>query len=73
MEHNIEEKECVKLLFQSLPDSYAHLIISIVNGSLNIIMVFNDVAIATLEEESMHKNKENRNIIISTNRDFNYF
>lgn len=67
MEHNIEEKECVKLLFQSLLDSYAHLIINIVNGSLNIIMVFNDVAIATLEEESRHKKKENRNIIISTN------
>lgn len=62
MEHNIEEKECVKLLFQSLPYSYAHLIINIVNGSLNIIMVFNDVAIATLEEESRHQNKENRNI-----------
>ena len=39
MEHNIEEKECVELLFQSLPDSYDHLIINMANGALRIMVV----------------------------------
>ena len=34
MEHNIEEKKCLELLLQSLPDSYDHLIINVTNGAL---------------------------------------
>ena len=43
MEHNIEEKEHVELLLQSLPNSYDHLIINTANGALRIMLVFNDI------------------------------
>ena len=59
MKHNIEQKECVELLHQSLTDSYDHLIINLVNGVLRAMLVFNDVATIVLERESRCKNKEN--------------
>ena len=49
MEYNIEEKECVELLLQSLLDSYDHLIINVVNGALRIMLVFNDVMTSILD------------------------
>ena len=58
--HNIEEKECVELLLESLPDSYDHLIMNLANGVLRTMIVFNDVVAIVLEEESRHKNKEDK-------------
>ena len=52
IEHNIEEKKHVELLFQSLLDSYVHHIIDVVNGDLRTMLVFNDVMITILKEES---------------------
>ena len=73
--HNIEEKECVELLLESLPDSYDHLIMNLANGVLRTMIVFNDVVAIVLEEESRHKNKEdkmssqqNETLIISRGR-----
>ena len=60
MEHNIEEKECVELLLQSLLDSYDHLIINVVNGAWETMLIFNDVVATTFEEEIRRKNKENK-------------
>lgn len=48
MEHNIETSEHVEILLQSLLDSYDQPIINITNN-LKII-VFDDIAIAILEE-----------------------
>lgn len=48
MEHNIETSEHVEILLQNLLDSYDQLIINITNN-LKII-VFDDIAIAILEE-----------------------
>ena len=60
MEYNIEEKEWVELILQSLLDSYDHLIINFANGALKIMLVFNDVATIVLEEESRRKNKKDK-------------
>ena len=60
MEHNIEDKECVELLLQSLLDLYDHLIISMANGAWKTMLVFNDVTVVILREESRRKNKENK-------------
>ena len=60
MEHNVEEKECVELLLQSLLDSSDHLIINVVNGAWETMLIFNDVVATTFEEEIRRKNKENK-------------
>ena len=60
MEHNIEDKECVELVLQSLLDSYDHLIINMANGAWKTMLVFNDVTVVILGEESRRKNKENK-------------
>ncbi|KAK0597583.1 hypothetical protein LWI29_026719 [Acer saccharum] len=58
--HKIEENERAELLLQSLPDSYDQLIINLTNNILVEYLVFDDVAATVLEEESRHKNKEDR-------------
>ena len=61
MEHDIEEKERVELLLQSLHDSYDNFVINVVDGDLGMNLVFNDVVVVVLEEEeSRRKNKENK-------------
>ena len=58
--YGIVENECAELLLQSLPDSYDQLIINITNKNIADSLSFDDVADAILEEESRHKNKEDR-------------
>ena len=58
--HNIEENERVELLLQSLTDSYDQLIINLTNNNPADCLVFDDVAVSVLNEESRRKNKENR-------------
>ena len=58
--HNIEENERVELILQSLPDSYDQLIINLTNNNTVDSLVFEDVAASVLNEESMRKNKKNR-------------
>ncbi|KAH9670648.1 hypothetical protein KPL70_017055 [Citrus sinensis] len=58
--HNIEENERVKLLLQSLPDSYDQVIINMMNNNPANSLIFDDVVASVLNEESMRKNKENR-------------
>ncbi|KAH9660160.1 hypothetical protein KPL70_024117 [Citrus sinensis] len=58
--HNIEENERAELLLQSLPDSYDQLIINLTNNNLADSLVFDDVAAFVLNEESMRKNKKNK-------------
>ena len=60
LSHNIEENERAELLLQSLPDSYDQLIINLTNNSPVNSLVFDDIAASVLNEESMQKNKENR-------------
>ena len=60
MEHNIEKKERVELLFKSLPDSYDHLIINVANCVWRTMSVFNDGVATTLKEEYRRKNKAGR-------------
>jgi hypothetical protein len=57
----IKENECAKLLLKTLPDSYDQLIINLTNNILSDYLVFNDIAVAILEEENRRKNKEDRN------------
>ena len=56
--HKIEENECVKLLLQSLLDSYDQLIINLTNNNQANSLVFDDVVASILNEESKRKNKE---------------
>ena len=56
----IAESDRVKLLLQSLPDSYDQFIINLTNGILPDFLVFEDVASIVLEEEDRRKNKEDR-------------
>ncbi|KAH9722963.1 Integrase catalytic domain-containing protein [Citrus sinensis] len=58
--HNIEENERTELLLQSLPDSYDQLIINLTNNNPVDSLVFDDVVASELNEESMQKNKKNR-------------
>ena len=60
MEHNIETGERAEILLQSLPDSYDQLIINLTNNNLMYYLVFKEVAATILEEESRHKNKEDK-------------
>ena len=55
--YKIEETECVELLLQRL---YDQLIINLTNNILTEYLVFDDVAAFVLEEESMRKNKKDR-------------
>jgi len=57
----IKENECAKLLLKTLPDSYDQLIINLTNNILSDYLVFNDIAVAILEEENRRKNKKDRN------------
>jgi hypothetical protein len=57
----IEENEHAELLLQSLPDSYDQLIINFTNNIILDYLIFNDVAIAILEEENRRKNKGDKN------------
>jgi len=47
---NIVEKEHVKLLLQSLPDFYDHIMINITNNNIDEHLHFDDVRVI-LEEE----------------------
>ncbi|KAH9687241.1 Integrase catalytic domain-containing protein [Citrus sinensis] len=58
--HKIEEIKRAELLLQSLPDLYDQLIINLMNNILTEYLVFNDVAASVLEENSRHKNKEDK-------------
>ena len=58
--YTIAENERVKLLLQSLLDSYDQLVINITNNNIADNLAFNDVTDAILEEESRRKNKEDR-------------
>ncbi|KAH9672574.1 hypothetical protein KPL70_017783 [Citrus sinensis] len=60
--HNIEENERAELLLQSLPDSYDQLIINLTNNNPVDNLVFDDVAVSILNEESRRKNKKNRQV-----------
>ncbi|KAH9722865.1 Dipeptide epimerase [Citrus sinensis] len=55
-----KENERVELLLQSLTDSYDQLIINLTNNNPADCLVFDDVAVSVLNEESRRKNKENR-------------
>ncbi|GKE78809.1 hypothetical protein Tco_1544929 [Tanacetum coccineum] len=57
---NIEPQERVKILLQSLPESYDQLIISLTSNVLSDYLVFDDVATAILEEENRRNNREDR-------------
>jgi len=57
----IEENERAELLLQSLSDSYDQLIINLINNILSDYLVFDDVAVAILEEKNRRKNKKDRN------------
>ncbi|KAE8657742.1 hypothetical protein F3Y22_tig00116983pilonHSYRG00074 [Hibiscus syriacus] len=57
----IGEQERVKLLLQSLPDSYDQLIINLTNSNITSL-VFDDVAAAILQEENRCNNKEDRQV-----------
>ncbi|KAH9669686.1 hypothetical protein KPL70_021889 [Citrus sinensis] len=58
--HNIDENKRSELLLQNLPDSYDQLIINLTNNNPVDSLVFDDVVASVLNEESMRKNKENR-------------
>ena len=58
MGHNIEMGECAEILLQSLPDSYDQLIINLTNNLE--VLVFDDIAVTVLEEESRCKSKKDR-------------
>ncbi|KAJ0082955.1 hypothetical protein Patl1_10294 [Pistacia atlantica] len=60
LDHNIAVNERAEILFQSLPDSCNQLIINLTNNVLTNYLVFDEVAVAILEEESKRKNKEDR-------------
>jgi len=47
----------LKLLLQSLPDSYDQFIINLINTSTMEILVFDDIAAAIMNEENRCKNK----------------
>ncbi|GJZ08373.1 gag-pol polyprotein [Tanacetum coccineum] len=53
-------QERVKILLQSLPESYDQLIISLTSNVLSDYLVFDDVATAILEEENRRNNREDR-------------
>ena len=59
-DYTIAENEHAELLLQSLPDSYDQLVINIKNNNIANCLAFDDVASVILEEESRHKNKEDR-------------
>lgn len=53
--YKIDEEECVELLLQSLPDSYDHLIINLMNNSFTGYLVFDEIAIACFAEDEEAK------------------
>ena len=53
--HKIEENERAKLLLQSLPDSYDQCIINLTNNNQMDSLVFDDVIVSVLNEESKRK------------------
>ncbi|KAE8706015.1 putative ADP-ribosylation factor GTPase-activating protein AGD6 [Hibiscus syriacus] len=57
----IGEQEQDELLLQSLPDLYDQLIINLTNSNITSL-VFDDVAVAILQEENRRKNKEDRQV-----------
>ena len=59
-DYTIAKNERVQFLLQSLPDSYDQFIINITNTNIANHPAFDDVVGAILEEESRHKNKEDR-------------
>ncbi|GJU15292.1 retrovirus-related pol polyprotein from transposon TNT 1-94 [Tanacetum coccineum] len=54
----IEPQECVKILLQSLPDSYEQVIINLISNVLADYLVFDDVAAVILEKENRRNNRE---------------
>ncbi|KAE8729067.1 putative inactive receptor kinase [Hibiscus syriacus] len=59
--YTLREQECAELILQSLPDSYDQLIINLTNNNVTSL-VFDDVAVAVLQEENRRKNKEDRQV-----------
>ena len=60
LDYRIVENVCVELLLQTLLDSYDQLITNITNNNIANSLSFDYVAGTILEEESKHKNKEDR-------------
>lgn len=58
--HKINENERAELLLQSLLNSYDQLIINLTNNNQVNNLVLGDIVAAVLNEESRHKNKENK-------------
>ncbi|KAL5846244.1 hypothetical protein ACOSQ3_009768 [Xanthoceras sorbifolium] len=58
--HKIEPNERAEVLLQSVPNSYDQLIINLTNNILTDYLVFDDIAVAILEEENRRKNKEDK-------------
>ncbi|GJR91241.1 retrovirus-related pol polyprotein from transposon TNT 1-94 [Tanacetum coccineum] len=56
----IDSQERAKILLQSLPDSYDHVIINLTSNVLSDYLVFDDVDAAILEEENRRNNREDR-------------
>ena len=67
---NIVEKEHVKLLLQSLPDFYDHIMINITNNNIDEHLHFDDVRVI-LEEEFRWKSKVERVESLKQSIDFN--
>ena len=58
--YKVEANKRAKLLLQSLPYSYDQLIINMTNNIFTDYLVFDETVVVVLEEESRHKNKEDK-------------